>query len=92
MAVPVSPAHAAGGAIRVGDRVDLVDVGSDGVAAYVVRGAPVISVSTGETGALTSSIREHIVIGVGAQEALAVAAAIEDGAIDVIVTTGSDSG
>lgn len=92
MAVPVTAAHAAGGSIRVGDRVDLVDVGQDGVAGYVVRAAPVISVSAGQAGALTGATQEHIVIGVRAGEALAVAEAIDDGAVDVIVTTGSGDG
>jgi Flp pilus assembly protein CpaB len=92
MALPVNPAHAAGGSIRVGDRVDLVDVGQDGVAAYVVRNVPVISVSSGDTGALATAGREYIVIGVDAPAALAVAAAIDDGAVDVIVTTGSGNG
>ncbi len=90
MAIPVTAAHAAGGSIRVGDRVDLVDVGQDGIASYVVRAAPVISVSSVETGALTGTTHDHIVIGVDAGAALAVAEAIDDGSVDVIVTTGAD--
>jgi Flp pilus assembly protein CpaB len=92
MAVPIDPAHAAGGVIRVGDRVDVVDVDDEGVAGFVVRDVPVLAVSDSPTGALAGVGREHLVLGLEAEEVLALAAAIADGEVDVIVTTGSADG
>lgn len=92
MAIPIDPAHAAGGIIRVGDRVDVVDVNRDGVAAYVVRDAPVIGISAESGGALAVSGRDHLVLGLDSDQVLAVAAAIADGEVDIVVTTGSGSG
>lgn len=92
MAVPIDPAHAAGGLIRVGDRVDLVDVTREGGAAYVIRDAPVLSVSEARTGALAAGGGEQLVIGVTSDQVLAVAEAIADGSVDVVVTTGVDGG
>jgi Flp pilus assembly protein CpaB len=89
MAVPMDPAHAAGGTIRVGDRVDIVDVDPDGVAGYIVRDAPVLSVSEERVGALAGSSNRHVVIGLFDDEVLAVAEAIADGKVDIVVTTGS---
>lgn len=92
MAIPIDPSHAAGGSIRAGDRVDVVDVTREGGAAYVVRDAPVLSVSEARTGALAGSGGEHLVIGVTAEQVLAVAEAIADGSVDVVVTTGAKDG
>lgn len=92
MAVPIDPAHAAGGDIRVGDRVDLVDVDAAGMASYVVRDVPVVSVSESGTGALSVSSGRHIVVGLDEQAVLAVAAAIADGEVDVVLTTGAGGG
>jgi Flp pilus assembly protein CpaB len=92
MAIPIDPSHAAGGLIRPGDRVDLVDVTREGGASYVVRDAPVLSISEARTGALAGSGGEHLVIGVTADQVLAVAEAIADGSVDVVVTTGVDGG
>jgi Flp pilus assembly protein CpaB len=92
MAIPIDPSHAAGGLIRPGDRVDLVDVTREGGASYVVRDAPVLSISEARTGALAGSGGEHLVIGVTADQVLDVAEAIADGSVDVVVTTGVDGG
>lgn len=92
MSIPIEPSHAAGGGIRPGDLVDVVDVNREGVAAYVVRRAPVLAVSRGPTGALAVAGGEHIVVGLEEDEVLAVASAIADGAVDVIVTTGALDG
>ena len=92
MAIPIEPAHAAGGRIGVGDRVDVVDVDREGGARYVVRGAPVLAVSEDRSGALSVSSGRHLVLGVTAEQALELAAAIADGKVDVIVSTGADGG
>ena len=64
MALPIDPAHAAGGTIRVGDRVDLVDVDDQGIASFVVRNVEVVEVSAESSGALSGASR-HIVIATG---------------------------
>lgn len=92
MAVPIDPAHAAGGSIRPGDRVDVVDIGDDGEAAYVVRDAPVHEVSAERSGALAGVGSAHIVLGLTEDQVLAVARAIADGRVDVVVTTGAGDG
>lgn len=93
MAVPIDPAHAAGGLIRVGDRVDVVDVGKDGAAVYVVRDAPVLSVADEGTAALAGTGGgRHLVVGLDDEQVLAVARAIADGQVDVVVTTGTGDG
>ena len=92
MALPIDPAHAAGGSIRVGDRVDLVDVDDQGVAAYVVGDAPVLAISEQATGALAGSGGRHIVVGLDKDQVLAVAEAIADGEVDVVVVTGAGDG
>lgn len=91
MAIPIEASHAAGGEIRVGDRVDIVDVDAVGAATYVVRSAPVVGVSE-STGTLSVSSGSHIVVGLDAQAVLKVAAAIADGEVDVVLTTGASGG
>ena len=91
MAVPVSAPHAAGGTIRVGDRVDVVDVGDIG-AAYVARDLEVVAVSDVSSAALGVASGDHLVLAVDEADVLAVADAIADGEIDVVVTTGARGG
>lgn len=92
MSVPIDPSHAAGGTIRVGDLVDVVDVDDDGTGEYVVRDAPVLAVSDAPTGALAGASRSHVVLGLAEDQVLAVAEAIADGEIDVVITTGLSDG
>lgn len=91
MAIPIDAARAAGGSIRVGDRVDVVDV-VDGVATYVVRDAPVTAVSESGTGALSVGAESFLVVGLDSDQVLAVAQAIDDGRVDIVVTTGAGDG
>lgn len=89
MSVPIDDAHAAGGTIRVGDRVDVIDVDGEGAAGYVVRDAPVLAVSDEAAGAFTAAGGGHIVLGLDDDQVLNVAEAIADGEVDVVVTTGA---
>lgn len=91
MSVPVTAAHAAGGTIRVGDRVDVVDV-TDGVATYVLRDVAVLARSEASGGALNVAAGDHVVLAVEEGDVLALAEAIADGDVDVVVTTGSRDG
>lgn len=89
MSVPIDPAHASGGVLRVGDRVDVVDVDEEGVASYVVRDVPVLAVSQASTGALAGVGNDFLVLGLEEEAVLPVAEAIADGEVDVVVTTGA---
>lgn len=88
LSIPVAREHAAGGALRPGDRVDVIDV-VDGVARYVVTGAEVARVGPGRTDrGLTAGSREfHVVVRVDAEEALALAEALADGSLEVVRST-----
>lgn len=92
MSIPIDPSHAAGGVIRVGDRVDVVDVDAEGSAGYVVRDVPVLAVSSSGSGALAATGRDHLVLGLDGDQVLAVAEAIADGEVEVVVTTGAAGG
>lgn len=92
MSIPIDPSHAAGGVIRVGDRVDVVDVDGEGAAGYVVRNVPVLAVSSSGSGALAATGRDHLVLGLDEEQVLAVAEAIADGEVEVVVTTGATGG
>lgn len=87
MAIPVSPAHAAGGLLRVGDMIDIVDVGAEG-ATHVVRGASVLAVPASDT-RLGSAGPDHVVIGVMDDDVLAIAQAIADGEVDIVIAGAS---
>ena len=87
MSIPIDAEHAVGGDLGAGDRIDLILVGDDGPE-YVMSGAEVLSVSAdGELGAL--SVGDfYLVVAVDREQALGVAAAIRDGRIEVVRSTG----
>ncbi len=87
MSVPVAVAHAAGGTIATGDRIDVISV-SDGSAAYVVSDIEVIGVSDVDGGSFTVG-EYHIVVAVDAAQALDLAAAIEADSIEIVRSTGA---
>lgn len=88
MSIPVDPEKAAGGAIGPGDRVDVIAAG-DGVARYVLTGAEVLAVPGGAGADGVRTSRFHVVVAVDADEALAVAGALDGGSIHVIRSTGA---
>ncbi len=91
MSVPVSPSLAVGGAIRTGDRVDIIAV-EDGVARYVLVGAEVLAVlqpGAGK-GVLGGGRSEHsLVVSVDAVAALELAWAIATRSVQVVQATGA---
>jgi Flp pilus assembly protein CpaB len=95
MSLPVPVAHANGGSIVVGDRVDVIGHGT-GVAEYVARGLQVLAVapasSSSGLGASTSNSTFYIVVAVDSDTALRLSQALGNsntgGAVDVIRTTG----
>ncbi len=88
MSIPVNPEHAAGGAIRSGDRVDIISV-SDGQASFVVSDVGVIGVANASGDAFGVSGDYFIVVGVDADQALALAEAMASGSVELLRSTGA---
>lgn len=86
MSIPVDPEHAVGGALRSGDRVDVLQ-SSNGTARYILVGAEVLTVSDGSGGALGGAGRYAVTVALDAQSALRVAAAISEGTLDLVRST-----
>lgn len=89
MSIPIAAGNAVDGAIRQGDRVDVIVVRS-GVASYVTVDTEVISVSAGAsglggTGALT------ITVAVDADTSLRLASALNDGSIEIVRSNGASA-
>lgn len=97
MSIPVDPEHAAGGSVAVGDVVDVIDGGdSNAPPSYALTGARVLAVSRPSTtglgsGAAKSSITIALPDGPlpDGRPALAVAAAIQRGKVEVVRSTGA---
>ena len=88
MSLPVAVEHAAGGALVPGDRVDVISV-VDGVARFVAVDLEVASVADGSSGAIGSSSQYHVVVAVDGEEALSLAAALDQGSMEIIRSTGA---
>lgn len=90
MSIPVEPTHAVGGAIRAGDRVDVIAV-SGGAASYVVTDAPVLATSgQSDRGALGGLAEFSVTLAVDDRSALRLAAALHGDALEVVRSTGAD--
>lgn len=88
MSIPIAVAHAAGGTIVAGDRVDVISV-LDGSATYVATDIEVIGSSDVDGGSFGSVGDYHIVVAVDARQALDLAEAIELGSLEIIRSTGA---
>ena len=88
MSIPVNPEHAAGGAIRSGDRVDIISV-SDGQASFVVSDVGVIGVANADGDAFGVAGDYFVVVGVDADQALALAEAMASGSVELLRSTGA---
>lgn len=91
MSIPVKRERAVGGALRVGDLVDVVDV-VEGTARWVVAGAQVIEVP--KSASSRGIVREvggtyHVVVEVSDEEALALAEALTHDSVSVVRSTGA---
>lgn len=89
MSLPVPVEHASGGQIGPGDRVDVIAV-HGGVAEFVASNLEVVSVSEDAGGAIGSIGSYHVVVNVNADEALALAAALEADSVELVRSTGAD--
>jgi hypothetical protein len=88
MSLPVSIEHAAGGALVAGDRVDVIAV-FDGTARFVASDLEVTSVAAGSSG-IGAVSSYHVVVSVGAGEALALAQALDAGSVEIVRSTGAE--
>lgn len=86
MSVPIDPAHAANGAIGVGDLVDVIVV-RDGVARYVVTSAEVVAVAEPTGGVARDGFA--VTLAVDADSSLRLAVALDGGSIEVVRATGA---
>ena len=89
MSLPVDPAHAAGGALAPGDRVDVIEV-RDGTATYAVTDAKVLAVADPGAGALGGLQTFSVTIAVDADAALRLALAIREESLEVLRSTGAE--
>jgi pilus assembly protein CpaB len=90
MSVPIERSHAVGGALRVGDLVDIADVDADGSAVWAVTGAQVLEVGSESAGLGGVSGSFFVVVDVTADQALRLAAALADGQVHVVRSTGAE--
>lgn len=89
MSVPVDPAHAVGGRLRVGDRVDVIEV-HDGGSRYVATDVEVIGVADGASGgALGGPSAYSVTLAVDDATALRLAAGIRGDRLEIVRSTGA---
>jgi len=89
MSIPVPLEHAAGGLLAAGDVVDIVTV-DDGVASFVASELAVVSVAAADSGGIGGFGPYHIVVSVTADQALALARAIDSDSIEIVRSTGAE--
>lgn len=90
MSFPVDLERAVAGALRPGDRVDVIDGAATGSVqpSYVVVGAEVVAVGKTSGGSLGSAGKYSLTITVDSPGALRLAAAVAHGAVAVVRTSG----
>lgn len=89
MSIPIERSHAAGGSLVAGDRVDVISV-DDGVPSYVATDLEVTGVAEQATGSIGSVSSYHVVLSVTADEALALAGALDAGSLEIVRSTGAE--
>lgn len=88
MSLPVPVHHAVGGALRPGDRVDVIEV-RDGDPTYVVTDAEVLDVPAAEQRGIAALEQFSVTLAVDDRTALRLAAALRAGTLDVVRSTGA---
>jgi Flp pilus assembly protein CpaB len=90
MSIPVEAAHAVGGALAAGDRLDVIEVDEGGQARYVVTGAEVLAVNRPDSGVIgAAASSSSLTVAVDARQALRLAAAIRGGRFELVRSTGA---
>ncbi|MGI8822978.1 MAG: Flp pilus assembly protein CpaB [Acidimicrobiia bacterium] len=88
MSVPLDPSRAAGGDLAVGDRVDLIGT-ADGGSRYIAVGLAVIGVPGPQSSTFGTGNAYAVTVAVDAEEALAIAAALDGGKVHLLRSTGA---
>jgi Flp pilus assembly protein CpaB len=93
MSIPVEAAHAVGGSLAAGDRLDVIQVDEGGQASYVVAGAEVLAVNRPDGGVIgAAATSSSLTVAVDAKQALRLAAAIRGQRFEVVRSTGASDG
>ncbi len=90
MSIPIDPAHAAGGTLADGDRVDVVQV-VDGRVQLVAVGVEVVAAGAPDDGGLGGLSQYSITVAVDVPTMLRIAAAIHGEAIEIVRSTGAEA-
>lgn len=90
MSVPIEPEHAVAGALVPGDRVDVIEV-RDGQAWYLLTDAEVLAVPDRDpvAGGIAALSTFSVTVAVDDEAALALAAALREGGLEIVRSTGS---
>jgi len=89
MSLPIDPEHAVGGALAVGDRVDVVDGSATPEPAFVITDAEVVAVGKPSGSSLGATRKYSVTVAVDAPGALRLAAAIARDKVEVVRSTGA---
>jgi Flp pilus assembly protein CpaB len=90
MCLPVDREQAAGGSLVAGDRVDVISV-VDGEAGFVASDLEVTGVAEDSSGGIGAVSQYHIVLSVSADQALALAAALDSDSLEIVRSTGAET-
>lgn len=90
MSLPIEPAHAAGGTLTDGDRVDVIQV-VDGRVQLVAVGAEVVAAGTPDEGGFGGLSQYSITLAVDVPAMLRLAAAINGESIEIVRSTGAEA-
>jgi Flp pilus assembly protein CpaB len=89
MSIPIDPEHAVAGALRVGDRVDVIEV-VNRTASYLITDAEILDVPAVSTGGIAANLRSFsVTVAVDDETALRLAVAIRSGQLEIVRSTGS---
>lgn len=88
MSVPIDPAHAVGGELTAGDRVDVVHRAGGGPT-YLAGDLEVVGVADRSATGLGAVGTYHVTLALDAETALLLADAIEDGGVHLVRSTGA---
>ncbi|HXV71015.1 MAG TPA: hypothetical protein VEB69_06380 [Acidimicrobiia bacterium] len=90
MSIPIDREHAAGGSLVAGDRVDVISV-TDGVPTFVATDLEVTGVAAESSGGIGAVAAYHVVLSVNADQALALAGALDSGSLEIVRSTGAET-
>ncbi len=90
MSIPIDPAHAAGGKLAAGDRVDVIQV-VDGRVQLVAVGVEVVSAGTHDHDGFGGLSQYSITLAVDVPTMLRIAAAIHGETIEIVRSTGAEA-